>query len=141
MNIRTAVAGDAKAIQNLMNQLGYPTEDGFIERRLEVLSRNSEHADFVCEMEGAVVGFISIHFIPQIAFDGDYAVISYLIVDDQVRSKGVGKALEEYCTELATARKCKRIMVHSNARRTDAHRFYLRQGFIEYPKDFIKKLF
>lgn len=141
MSIRTAAAGDAKAIQDLMNQLGYPTEDGFMERRLGVLSKNPDHADLVYEMEGEVVGFISIHFIPQIAFDGDYAVISYLVVDEGVRSLGVGKALEEYCTELATERKCKRILVHSNARRTDAHRFYLRQGFIEYPKDFIKKLF
>ncbi|TKC06342.1 GNAT family N-acetyltransferase [Pedobacter frigoris] len=140
MSIRTAAAGDAKAIQDLMNQLGYPTEDGFIEKRLEVLSKNLEHTDLIYELEGAVVGFISIHFIPQIAFDGEYAVINYFVVDDQVRSQGVGKALEERCTELATARKCKRILVHSNARRTDAHRFYLRQGFIEYPKDFIKKL-
>ncbi|ATP55258.1 GNAT family N-acetyltransferase [Pedobacter ginsengisoli] len=140
MNIRKAELKDAGAIRILMEQLGYPTEEGFMTKKLESFSDRTDHRDLVCELEGEVLGFISIHFIPQIAFEADYAVISYFVVDDDSRSLGIGKALEEHCTALAVERKCKRIMVHSNARRTDAHRFYLRQGFVEYPKDFVKFL-
>ncbi|NQX52666.1 GNAT family N-acetyltransferase [Pedobacter panaciterrae] len=140
MNIRKAEQKDASAIRILMEQLGYPTEEGFIAKKLIDLSKSSDHCDLVCELEGKVLGFLSLHFIPQIAFEADYAVISYFVVDDNSRSLGIGKALEERCTALAIERKCKRIMVHSNARRTDAHRFYLRQGFVEYPKDFVKFL-
>jgi len=140
MNIRKAELKDASAIQILMEQLGYPTEEGFMSKKLESFLDRPDHRDLVCEIEGKVLGFISIHFIPQIAFEADYAVISYFVVDDDSRSLGIGKALEEHCTALAVERKCKRIMVHSNARRTDAHRFYLRQGFVEYPKDFVKFL-
>lgn len=140
MNIRKAELKDAEAIRILMEQLGYPTEDGFIAKRLAYLSTLTDHIDIVYELDGKVLGFISFHFIPQIAFEADYAVISYFVVDDNSRGMGIGKALEEYCTALAVERKCKRIMVHSNARRTDAHRFYLRQGFVEYPKDFVKFL-
>ncbi|WP_449437450.1 GNAT family N-acetyltransferase [Pedobacter steynii] len=140
MNIRKAELKDAGAIRILMEQLGYPTEEGFMTKKLESFSDRTDHQDLVCELEGEVLGFISIHFIPQIAFEADYAVISYFVVDDDSRSLGIGKALEEHCTALAVERKCKRIMVHSNARRTDAHRFYLRQGFVEYPKDFVKFL-
>jgi GNAT superfamily N-acetyltransferase len=140
MNIRKAELKDASAIRILMEQLGYPTEEGFIAKRLNDLYKLSDHCDLVYELEGKVLGFLSLHFIPQIAFEVDYAVISYFVVDDDSRSLGIGKALEEYCTALAIERKCKRIMVHSNARRTDAHRFYLRQGFVEYPKDFVKFL-
>lgn len=140
MNIREAELKDAGAIQVLLEQLGYPTEDGFIAKRLGDLSKLTDHFDSVYELNGEVLGFVSLHFIPQIAFEADYAVISYFIVDDNSRSLGIGKALEEYCTTLAVERKCKRLMVHSNARRTDAHRFYLRQGFVEYPKDFVKFL-
>jgi len=140
MKIRTAELRDAKAIQILMKQLGYPTEEGFIKKRLGDLCKLTDHHDIVYELDGNVLGFLSLHFIPQIAFEADYAVISYFIVDDNSRSLGIGKALDEYCTTLAMERKCKRIMVHSNARRTDAHRFYLRQGFVEYPKDFVKFL-
>ncbi|NRF40337.1 GNAT family N-acetyltransferase [Pedobacter foliorum] len=140
MNIREAELKDAAAIQVLLEQLGYPTDDGFIAKRLGELSKLTDHFDIVYELNEEVLGFVSLHFIPQIAFEADYAVISFFIVDDNSRSLGIGKELEEYCTSLAVERKCKRILVHSNARRTDAHRFYLRQGFVEYPKDFVKFL-
>lgn len=140
MSIRKAEISDALTIQALLVQLGYPTESGFIANRIDTLSRNPDHLDLVYERDGNVIGFISFHFIPQIAFDGDYGVISYLVVDDKIRSKGVGAALEAYCTSLARERKCKRILVRSNIIREDAHRFYLKQGYEEYQKAFVKHL-
>lgn len=140
MEIRKATVKDAHQIQFLLDQLGYPTEDGYLASKIAQLSDRTDHQDLVCVLDGKVVGFMSLHYIPQIAFESDYVVISYLVVDADVRSKGVGKALDEYCTSVARERKCKRILVHSNARRTEAHRFYLRQGYIEYPKDFVKFL-
>ncbi|WP_316815560.1 GNAT family N-acetyltransferase [Pedobacter nyackensis] len=140
MNIRKAEISDASTIQALLLQLGYPTEDGFLAERIRTLSSNPDHLDLVYEENGIVIGFISFHFIPQIAFDGDYAVISYLVVDDKIRSRGVGAALEAYCTALAIEKKCKRVLVRSNIIRKDAHRFYLKQGYEEYQKAFVKKL-
>ncbi|HMI01909.1 MAG TPA: GNAT family N-acetyltransferase [Pedobacter sp.] len=140
MNIRKAEVKDAEVIERLLEQLGYPTENGLVARRLSLLANNDEHLDAVVEMENEVFGFMSLHFIPQIAFDAEYAVISYLVVDDKARSLGIGKILEEYAVEIAAKRGCKRIFLHSNARRTDAHRFYLRQGYQEYAKAFVKYL-
>ncbi|HKG05493.1 MAG TPA: GNAT family N-acetyltransferase [Pedobacter sp.] len=140
MHIRKAETKDVPAIRDLLEQLGYPTQDGLVARRLEKLGISSEHCDVVCESGNNVVGFMSVHFIPQVAFDAEYAVISYLIVDDQKRSHGIGKALEEYATEIAVERGCRRIYLHSNARRVDAHRFYIRQDYEEYAKTFVKYL-
>lgn len=140
MHIRKAETGDALRIQALLEQLGYPTENGFIAGRLALFSDREDHFDLVYEQEGIVIGFLSFHLIPQIAFEENYGVISYLVVDENIRSRGVGKALEEYCTALAIEKKCKRVLVSSNIRRTDAHRFYLRQGYEEYQKAFIKYL-
>lgn len=140
MGIRKAGINDAAAIKNLLVQLGYPTEDGLIARRIEFLAENPEHLDVVYEMEQMVVGFLSLHFIPQVTFEAEYAVISYLIVDEKARSSGLGKMLEEYAVSIARERHCKRIFLHSNARRIDAHRFYLRQGYEEYSKTFVKYL-
>lgn len=140
MNIRKAENKDADVISRLLEQLGYPTENGLVARRLSLLAGNMEHLDVVVESGDQVLGFMSVHFIPQIAFDAEYAVISYLIVDQETRSRGVGKILEEYAVKTAVERHCRRIYLHSNARRTDAHRFYLRQGYQEYAKAFIKHL-
>jgi GNAT superfamily N-acetyltransferase len=140
MNIRKAEIKDAEVIARLLEQLGYPTENGLVARRLSFLAGNNEHLDVLAESGDQVLGFMSVHFIPQIAFDAEYAVISYLIVDQDARSRGIGKILEEYAVKIATERHCRRIILHSNARRADAHRFYLKQGYQEYAKAFVKYL-
>jgi GNAT superfamily N-acetyltransferase len=82
----------------------------------------------VYELEGKVMGFISIHFITQIALQGDFARIDYFSVNAAARSAGIGKEIEQYCEKLATERNCDRLEVHCHERRLDAHRFYYRQG-------------
>jgi GNAT superfamily N-acetyltransferase len=48
--------------------------------------------------------------------------------------------MEEYVVMLAKERGCDRIEVHCHSRRTDAHRFYSRQGYEESPKYLMKRL-
>jgi len=140
LGIRKAKLDDWKQISLLLDQLDYPNTDEFIKDKLEKLLLDNNEELVVYEENQEVIAFISIHFIPQIAVKGDFARISYFAVDSSIRSKGIGRMLEEYCTELATKRKCDRIEVHCHSRRTDAHRFYERQGFTESPKYFIKLL-
>ncbi len=140
MGIRKAEIQDGDAISKLLNQLDYPDTDAFIKKKLEKLLSHPDEELLVYEDGGEVIAFISIHFIPQVALEGDFARISYFAVDSSIRSKGIGCELEEYCTELAKERNCDRIEVHCHSRRIDAHRFYTRQGFTESPKYFMKKL-
>jgi N-acetylglutamate synthase-like GNAT family acetyltransferase len=139
MSIRKAMLSDAKAIQDLIRQLDYPTTESFIEGNLPLLLDHPDHSLVVYEKQGVVVGMISIHFIPQIALAGEFANICYLAVDENVRSEGVGAKLETYCTQLAKERKCDRIFVHCHIRREGAHRFYNRQGYLESPKYLMKQ--
>jgi N-acetylglutamate synthase-like GNAT family acetyltransferase len=140
MSIRNAMPSDAEAIRDLLRQLDYPTTDGFIEEKLPLMLDHPDQSLVVYEKQGKVVGMISIHFVPQIALTGDFANISYLAVDENVRGEGIGAKLEAYCTQLATERKCDRIYVHCHIRREDAHRFYDRQGYQESRKYLMKKL-
>jgi GNAT superfamily N-acetyltransferase len=48
--------------------------------------------------------------------------------------------METHVSTLARERSCDRIEVHCHSRRTDAHRFYERQGYEESPKYFTKSL-
>lgn len=137
MVIRKAVIEDWKQISSLLDQLDYSNTESFIKEKLEVLLRNPNEELLVFEESNQVIAFISMHFIPQLALKGDFARISYFAVDQHIRSKGLGRKIEEYCTNLAIERKCDRIEVHCHSRRTDAHRFYMRQGYSESPKYFI----
>jgi GNAT superfamily N-acetyltransferase len=140
MSIRKVMPADAEAIQQLLDQLGYPATTEFVAQQLPLLLAHPDQSLVVYEQRGRVVGVISIHFIPQLALAGDFATISYLSVAEAVRSEGIGAKLEAYCTHLATERNCDRIYVHCHARREGAHRFYNRQGYQESPKYLMKKL-
>lgn len=140
MGIRSAKPEDWKEISELLDQLGYPGTESFVRDRIEQLLNHPDEKLLVYEMEDRVVALMSIHFIPQLALEGDFARISYFVVDRSVRNKGIGRELEEYCCNLAKERKCDRIEVHCHARRRMAHRFYHRQGFEESPKYLMKMI-
>ncbi|HEY4108273.1 GNAT family N-acetyltransferase [Puia sp.] len=89
---------------------------------------------------GSILALLSLHFIPQIALKGDFARISYFAVDEQARSRGIGRELEAEATRLARERGCVLLEVHCHTRRTRAHEFYYRQGYEESPKYLIKRL-
>ncbi len=140
MTIREGCLADAAEIVRLLAQLGYPGASDFIEERIaQLLSHPDSLLLVALDDAGNLVGFVSAHFIPQIAFAGDFCRISYLCVDEQSRSLGIGRQLEEKIVELANGRRCDRIEVHCHERRDCAHRFYFRQGYLEDPKYLLKK--
>ncbi|WP_150270856.1 GNAT family N-acetyltransferase [Paenibacillus tepidiphilus] len=138
--IRQARVKDSRTVAHLLAQLGYPGTESIIEAQIARLLALPDEELMVYEDEGGVAGCISLHYMPQLAHPGDTAIISYLVVDSALRSKGIGQLLEEYACEAATKRNCGYIQVHCHASRAGAHRFYTRQGYMESPKYFSKKL-
>ena len=140
MLIRSATVEDKGAIAELLRQLDYEMPAELLARKIELLNAHPDALLLVAEDEGEVQGFISLHFIPQVALAGDFCRISYFCVGEGARSKGVGNLLEAAAMRAAVARRCDRIEVHCHARRSRAHEFYDRQGFEESPKYLIKRL-
>lgn len=140
MSIRQVTPHDSKAISGLLEQLEYPGSEQFIAGRIRQMIEDPREKLLVYEQEGRILGFMSLHFIPQIALEGDFARISYFAVDATARSGGIGRQMEEYCTRLAEERGCHLIEVHCHTRRSRAHEFYYRQGYKESPKYLIKRL-
>jgi GNAT superfamily N-acetyltransferase len=141
ITIRNGRLEDAADIVRLLEQLEYFGTSDFIDKRVTQLLSHSDALLLVAtENTETIVGFVSAHFIPQLALAGDFCRISYLCVDQHSRSLGIGRQLEERVVELAKGRKCDRIEVHCHWRRDRAHRFYARQGYVENPKYLLKKL-
>lgn len=138
MQIRPGETTDSVAIAALLTALGYPVTPDFVTERLQRQLTHADAALLVAVENDAVVGFISLHFIPQLALLGDFCRISYFCVAPEARGQGVGAALETAASELAWARGCDRIEVHCHSRREQAHRFYDRQGYVESPKYLVK---
>jgi GNAT superfamily N-acetyltransferase len=138
--LRKAKLSDSEKISDLLTQLGYSVKKEFIAEKLLEFRDDNDEKLVVAAANKIVVGFISIHFIPQIALPGQFARISYFCVDEAHRNKNIGNQLESYCEKIARKRGCDRIELHCHKRRTQAHRFYKAQGYEESPKYFVKML-
>lgn len=140
MNIRLAESKDAFALSALLTELGYADTAPFIERRLAQLIVDETEQLLIAEQGNTVLGFLSLHFIPQLALAGDFARISYFCIAEGERSKGAGQQLLQHAEQLAMARGCDRVEVHCHERREKANAFYAREGYKESPRYHIKEL-
>lgn len=140
MKIRKVKPNDEAAISELLIALDYAGTDGFLNQRLLQLIGHPDSGLLVATINDVVCGFISLHFIPQIALAGDFCRISYLCVSEKVRGAGIGKQLLNEAEKAARERGCDRMELHSHSRRVKAHAFYLREGYAESPKYFTKRL-
>lgn len=140
MPIRGAKISDSGVIRDMLDQLGYPLTTKHIEDKLELLLNSPSDAVYVYEDNQQVVGFITLHFSIQLAFENNFCEIGYFVVDSRVRSQGVGRQLEEKACSVAKEKGCDHINVFSIIHRADAHRFYERQGYTHIQKFFEKQL-
>jgi len=140
MSIRRATLSDIVAIEELLDQLGYPDTAMFLVPKIKTIMSDTNAGVIVYELNKKVVGLIAINFVTQLAVKGDFARISYFVVNQAYRNTGIGQILESLCTNWAMHRGCDRIELHCSDYRTAAHEFYKRCGYNESSKYFVKKL-
>ncbi len=84
----------------------------------------------VAEEDGMVVGMCQLVVFRHFQHHGGRcAEVESLHVHPDFRGRGIGAQLLSTAIELAQGLGCYRIQLTSNEQRTDAHRFYLREGF------------
>ncbi|WP_163509684.1 GNAT family N-acetyltransferase [Fodinicola acaciae] len=132
MQIRLARGSDAQAVNELLEQLGYP-QDGEAETaaRIRAWGDEASSAAYVAEADGELLGVIAVHVSPFFEHDGKWGRIVALVVSDRIRGQGVGSQLVAAAEAFATGHGCGRMEVTSNDRRTAAHKFYRVRGYAE----------
>ena len=125
MNVRAARPEDAEQIARLTLQLGYDVRPESI---AESVRRRGSCEVFVATTEERIVGWaaVSVH---QPFVGGAGAHLDGLVVDESVRSSGIGGALLDAAEAWARERNCKELCLHSNVVRDRAHAFYRRHGY------------
>jgi GNAT superfamily N-acetyltransferase len=132
MQIRRARATDAAAVNELLQQLGYPQE-GFATTasRIRTWDDDPSSAAYVADADGNVLGLVAVHVCPFFERAGSWGRIVALVVSEQARCQGVGGQLVAAAQSFAARRGCVRMEVTSAVRRQDAHEFYRRCGYID----------
>lgn len=142
VHIRLPRAEDNARLAELAGQLGYPSSTAEIAKRLAGMEGRRDHALFVAQLaSGEIAGWIGVFIYRSVEADAR-AEITGLVVDEGVRSQGIGPKLLERAEEWARERGCTAVGLRSNVIRDRAHAFYERLGFehVKTQKSFRKKI-
>ena len=139
LHVRAALPADAAPISHLLTALGYPTVATEVPARLERLA-GSRGMALVAERDGHVVGLATAHRLAVLNRAHDVTWITTLIVDQDARTAGAGRALVEELERRARVEGCERLSVTTYDHLTGAHAFYLRLGFERTGQRFGKRL-
>lgn len=129
ITVRPAQPQDSAQIAELATQLGYPSNPSETARRLGEIQRSSESCIFVAQLGGGeIAGWIGMFVFRSIA-DEPRVEISGFVVDEAIRSQGIGAQLLERAEQWAREKGYSLITLRCNAIRDRAHAFYERHGY------------
>lgn len=139
--VRAAEESDAERIAALSGQLGYPVAAEAVLKRLRAIQQRPDHAVFVAEMGGQVVGWVHVYGVATLE-SPPHAEIGGLVVDEAQRGRGVGRALMERAESWARSMGLETVRLRSNVVRAEAHAFYEHIGYaqVKTQKVFAKSL-
>jgi len=145
--IRPLKPNDIADIMQLHRELGwnpaFKADGSTLKQRLEALITGENALLLVAELKGKVVGYIHGEIVTYLLFAGREMLVSELFVRENVRGRGVGKALLNTIESEAVNQKCFRISVLNSRERESYKRgFYPSLGYEERPHtaNFTKRL-
>lgn len=139
-SVRRITASDVERVVPLMAELGYPTSADVLAARLCALSRNPADAVLVAEFDGSIVGLTALHSFELLHIPGRTGRITALVVSAVARKQGIGTQLLHAAEKCLVECGCTRLEVASAERRSDAHAFYEKHGYIEKRRRFMKSV-
>jgi GNAT superfamily N-acetyltransferase len=129
VTIRAMALEDASAVSQLCDQLGYDRSETDVRRWiLENQDSARGPAAFVACCADEVLAWIEVSIVNHLQ-SKPFALIGGLVVREDRRSEGLGRLLCEQAEAWSRGRGLSKMRVTSRSTRTDAHRFYLREGY------------
>lgn len=111
------------------------------EAAFEAIAANPLSQLYVAERGGEVVGTFQTTRVTTMSGRGSSSILlSAVQTRRDMRSKGIGRAMVRYAVENARMSGAAFVQLTSNSLRTDAHRFYEREGFAKSHAGFKMKL-
>lgn len=134
--IRACREDDLPDVLLLMQQLNEVTHNmihfslGHLqELYMEMAKQPNFYTNLVCELQGEVVGFLSLIFYRTLFHRGGTALINELIIDQEQRGQGLGRKLIEHAISEARARGMDEVEVGTETNNQAAQAFYRQAGF------------
>ena len=127
--IRPATLADAAEIARLLTVLEHPATPEQVEARWPAFVAEGNVAFVAERVDGTLGGVVTVHRTTVLHRPRPVGRVTALVVDQELRGHGVGKALVAAAEVELRRRGCGLLEITSNARRVDAHAFYERLGY------------
>lgn len=122
--------GDLPEVLSLAGQLGYPNSLQDFESRFSEIQNHADYALFVARSASSkIVGYIQINREAHTLLAGPRADVAGLVVEQTERGNGIGAALLKHAEGWAKENQLPLVRIRSNIKRSDAHRFYQKNGY------------
>lgn len=141
---RKAELADADVLSTLYSGLdpkGQAPAPARIRALLQRLSSYPDYHVWMVSSEGRPVGTYGLLIMETIgARCAPAAVVEDVVVAGPARGSGIGRAMMEHAMEQARNAGCYKLVLSSNVRRDEAHRFYEALGFRRHGYSFVVEL-
>jgi len=141
-SVRRATGADTTSIQRLYIELvGADANINVDPEFVTSLENDPSNYLIVAESAAKILGTAFITICRDVMYTNQpFALVENIVVTSSARSKGIGKALMAKVKAICKEQKCTKIMLLSNANRTEAHKFFeqngyrgdLKRGFVNY---------
>src|SRR5438270_13437136 len=118
----------AQAIQRLSIQLGYACSLEETQNNIQSITASKNDCAFVAVTANEIIAWVH-GFVTYRIESNPFVEIAGLVVDENFRGKGVGKALVNRVKEWSIEAGVATLRLRSNVKRKEAHRFYEHIGF------------
>jgi len=139
LEIRKIRRKDLAVLVELMAGLDGEAPSGLAhaQRVFREMSCYRSYAGYLACMNGEPVGTFSLLVFPTLAHGGAFeALVEAVVVAPEWRGRGIGGAMMAEAMRLAAEAGCYKLMLSSNLKREDAHRFYRSLGFRQHGVSF-----
>ena len=143
--MRMAAPGDWAAVAGLLVELGRGVAAGTADDPTHRQAfaghlRQLGNVTLVAELSGSVVGVMDMEYHQRLGDHRPQARVNDIVVTDGARGSGAGTALLRRAEELARKRGCFRLALVTAGWRDDSIAFYVREGWHDYGRWFVKPL-
>lgn len=130
IKLRYASEEDVPEIVQLLEELGYESDEDLIHDRLSKIKERNGQVIVALGESQEVLGCVHV-FIDLRLAEGETGEIVSLVVRNDARGQGIGKKLLDKAQHWIFKKGCYKVRVRANAVRERAHLFYQHQGFQE----------
>lgn len=139
--IRRATEDDLPEILALYTLAGITSDVAFTlaeaKQHFAHLESYPDYKIYVAQQKDTLVGTYELLIMDNLAKKGARgAIVEDVAVHPMYQGQGIGRQMMQHAMHMARQRQCYKLVLSSNLKRQDAHRFYEKLGFVQHGLSF-----